>query len=211
MIRLYEPTDLPFAQEVLAHSEGAFEGWKELPDFSQSLTYVIEGKGMAVGEALGGGEYLFSTCFLPACRGSIAGKYQLLGIRKVFFETDATSLWGTGDWSNLNGINNLRFFGPKLFEIDDYRMGNKLDFIYWVMTSKLLEREVNKWEVDIPHKKMLYAVLKCAENGWGMKGYRQWYIYERMAKDVPNIIPMNVDFTRFFIDGKSVGLDGVWG
>jgi hypothetical protein len=58
---------------------------------------------------------------------------------------------------------------------------------------------------------MLYAVLRCAENGWGMKGYRQWYIYERMAKDVPNIIPMNVEFTRFFIDGKSVGLDGVWG
>ena len=211
MIRLYEPTDLPFAQEVLAHSEGAFEGWTEVPDLNHFLTYVIEGKGMVIGEALGGGEYLASSCFLPHARGAISGKYQALAIGKAFLETHAISIWGTGDISNTKGLNNLRFFGEDAFSVDEYRMANKLDFIRWALTDKFFAKEVNQWEVDIPHKKMLYAVLKCAENGWGMKGFRQWYLYERLAKDVFNLIPMNVDFTRFFYNGKSVGLDGIWG
>jgi hypothetical protein len=210
MIRAYQPTDLKFAQEVFAHSEGAFEGWTELPDFTRFLTYVIEGKGMVVGEALGGGEYLASSCFLPHARGPITGKYQALAIGKAFLETDAIAIWGTGDVSNPKGINNLRFLGEDSFAVDEHRKANKIDFIRWAMTDKFFEREVNQWPVDIPHKKMLYALLKCAENGWGMKGYRQWYIYERMGKDVQNIIPMNVEFTRFLVGNKSVGLDGVW-
>jgi hypothetical protein len=210
MIRLYQPTDLEFAKEVFAHSEGAFEGWTELPDFTRFLTYVIEGKGMVVGEALGGGEYLASSCFLPHARGPITGKYQALAIGKAFLETDAVAIWGTGDVSNPKGINNLRFLGEDSFAVDQHRRANKIDFIRWAMTDKFFGREVNQWLVDIPHKKMLYALLKCAENGWGMKGYRQWYIYERMGKDVQNIIPMNVEFTRFLVGNKSVGLDGVW-
>ena len=210
MIRAYQPTDLEFAKEVFAHSEGAFEGWTELPDFTRFLTYVIEGKGMVVGEALGGGEYLASSCFLPHARGPITGKYQALAIGKAFLETDAIAIWGTGDVSNPKGINNLRFLGEDSFAVDEHRKANKIDFIRWAMTDKFFEREVNQWPVDIPHKKMLYALLKCAENGWGMKGYRQWYIYERMGKDVQNIIPMNVEFTRFLVGNKSVGLDGVW-
>lgn len=210
MIRAYQPTDLEFAKKVFAHSEGAFEGWTELPDFTRFLTYVIEGKGMVVGEALGGGEYLASSCFLPHARGPITGKYQALAIGKAFLETDAIAIWGTGDVSNPKGINNLRFLGEDSFAVDEYRKANKIDFIRWAMTDKFFEREVNQWPVDIPHKKMLYALLKCAENGWGMKGYRQWYIYERMGKDVQNIIPMNVEFTRFLVGNKSVGLDGVW-
>jgi hypothetical protein len=210
MIRAYQPTDLEFAKKVFAHSEGAFEGWTELPDFTRFLTYVIEGKGMVVGEALGGGEYLASSCFLPHARGPITGKYQALAIGKAFLETDAIAIWGTGDVSNPKGINNLRFLGEDSFAVDEHRKANKIDFIRWAMTDKFFEREVNQWPVDIPHKKMLYALLKCAENGWGMKGYRQWYIYERMGKDVQNIIPMNVEFTRFLVGNKSVGLDGVW-
>ena len=210
MIRAYQPTDLEFAKKVLAHSEGAFEGWTELPDFTRFLTYVIEGKGMVVGEALGGGEYLASSCFLPHARGPITGKYQALAIGKAFLETDAIAIWGTGDVSNPKGINNLRFLGEDSFAVDEHRKANKIDFIRWAMTDKFFEREVNQWPVDIPHKKMFYALLKCAENGWGMKGYRQWYIYERMGKDVQNIIPMNVEFTRFLVGNKSVGLDGVW-
>jgi hypothetical protein len=195
MIRLYQPTDLEFAKEVFAHSEGAFEGWTELPDFTRFLTYVIEGKGMGVLEALGGGEYLASSCFLPHARGPITGKYQALAIGKAFLETDAIAIWGTGDVSNPNGINNLRFFGEDSFVVDEHRKANKLDFIRWALTDKFFEREVNQWPVDIPHKKMLYAVLKCAENGWGMKGFRQWYLYERLSKNVPNIVPLNVEFT----------------
>lgn len=210
MIRAYQPTDLEFAKKVFAHSEGAFEGWTELPDFTRFLTYVIEGKGMVVGEALGGGEYLASSCFLPHARGPITGKYQALAIGKAFLETDAIAIWGTGDVSNPKGINNLRFLGEDSFAVDEHRKANKIDFIRWAMTDKFFEREANQWPVDIPHKKMLYALLKCAENGWGMKGYRQWYIYERMGKDVQNIIPMNVEFTRFLVGNKSVGLDGVW-
>ena len=210
MIRLYEPTDLPFAQEVLAHSEGAFEGWTEVPDLNHFLTYVIEGKGMVVGEALGGGEYLASSCFLPHARGAISGKYQALAIGKTFLETDAISIWGTGDISNPKGLNNLRFFGEDAFSVDEHRMANKLDFIRWALTDKFFAKEVNEWKVDVPHKKMLYAVLKCAENGWGMKGFRQWYLYERLGKNVPSMVPMNVEFTRFLVDGKSVGLDGIW-
>lgn len=210
MIRAYQPTDLEFAKEVFAHSEGAFEGWTELPDFTRFLTYVIEGKGMVVGEALGGGEYLASSCFLPHSRGPITGKYQALAIGKAFLETDAIAIWGTGDVDNPKGISNLRFLGEDSFAVDEHRKANKIDFIRWAMTDKFFEREVNQWPVDIPHKKMLYAVLKCAENGWGMKGYRQWYIYERMGKGVQNIIPMNVEFTRFLVGNKSVGLDGVW-
>ena len=210
MIRLYEPTDLPFAQEVLAHSEGAFEGWAEVPDLNHFLTYVIEGKGMVVGEALGGGEYLASSCFLPHARGAISGKYQALAIGKTFLETDAISIWGTGDISNPKGLNNLRFFGEDAFSVDEHRMANKLDFIRWALTDKFFAKEVNEWKVDVPHKKMLYAVLKCAENGWGMKGFRQWYLYERLGKNVPSMVPMNVEFTRFLVDGKSVGLDGIW-
>jgi hypothetical protein len=195
MIRLYQPTDLEFAKEVFAHSEGAFEGWTELPDFTHFLTYVIEGKGMVVLEALGGGEYLASSCFLPHARGPITGKYQALTKQKIFLETDAIAIWGTGDIDNSKGINNLRFLGEDSFAVDEHRKANKIDFIRWAMTDKFFEREVNQWPVNIPHKKMLYAVLKCAEKGWGMKGFRQWYIYERLSKNVPSIVPLNVEFT----------------
>lgn len=210
-MRLYQPSDLPFAQEVLESAKDIFEGWDKTPDFSHFLTYVVEGQGLVVLEALGGGEYLVSSLFLPHARGAISGKYLTLVAHRVFLETDATTVWGVANNDNPNGINSLRFLKDNPFPMGDDRTANKIDFIRWVLEDKSFAKEVDQWQVDIPHKKMLYAVLKCAENGWGMKGFRQWYIYERMAKDVPNIIPMNVEFTRFFIDGKSVGLDGVWG
>lgn len=194
-MRLYQPSDLPFAQEVLESAKDIFEGWEKTPDFSHFLTYVVEGQGLVVLEALGGGEYLASSCFLPHARGAISGKYIALATMKAFLETDATSIWGVADNTNHNGVNALRFFKDKPFAIDTARTASKLDFLRWVAEDKSFAKEVDQWQVDIPHKKMLYAVLKCAENGWGMKGFRQWYIYERLAKDVPNIMPMNVDFT----------------
>ena len=211
MIRLYNPeTDLEFAREVLASSGGVFEGWgSTLPDLTIPRTYVIEGQGMVIAEALGGGEYLISSCFLPHARGSIAGKYLALAMRDGFLSTDAIRLWGCADVSNPNGINSLRFFGDT-FQVDEHRMANRQDFLIWVLSDKWFAREVSKWEVDIPHKKMIYAILKCSESGWGFKGYCQWGLYQKMGKDIPNISPMNEDFTRFLVGDISVGLDGIW-
>ena len=208
MIRLYEPTDLPFAQEVLAHSEGAFEGWTEVPDLNHFLTYVIEGYGFVVLEALGGGEYLASSCFLPHARGAISGKYIALATKKAFLETDAISIWGVADNDNPNGVNALKFFKDKPFAVDEFRSVSKLDFLRWALEDKFFAKEVNEWKVDVPHKKMLYAVLKCAENGWGMKGFRQWYLYERLSKDAPSIVPMNVDFTVILCRNTLINLNG---
>ena len=76
------------------------------------------------------------------------------------------------------------------------------------LEDKFFAKEVNEWKVDVSHKKMLYAVLKCAENGWGMKGFRQWYLYERLSKDAPSIVPMNVDFTVILCRNTLINLNG---
>lgn len=211
MMRLYNPeTDIEFAREVLVSSNGVFDGWGGvMPDLTIPRTYVIEGQGMVIGEALGGGEYLVSAAFLPHAKGPIAGKYLSLAMRSGFLETDAITAWSCASLDNPDGINALRFIG-ETFQIDEDRIAGRQDFIKWVLTDKWFAREVSKWEVDLPHKKMLYAILKCSENGWGFKGYSQWGLYQKMGKSVPSISPMNEDFTRFLVGDIAVGLDGIW-
>ena len=210
MMRLYNPeTDIEFAREVLVSSNGVFEGWgggAVLPDLTIPHTLVIEGQGMVIGEALGGGEYLVSAAFLPHAKGPIAGKYLSLAMRSGFLETDAITAWSCASLDNPDGINALRFIG-ETFQIDEDRIAGRQDFIKWVLTDKWFAREVSKWEVDLPHKKMLYAILKCSENGWGFKGFTQWGLYCRMSKDAPELQPLNVDFTEYTTpDGLKISL-----
>lgn len=209
MIRLYNPdTDLEFAKEVLFSAEGIFEGWGAVtPDLTIPRTYVIEGHGLIVAEAIGGGEYLITTCFLPHARGAISGKYMALAMRDGFLCTDAVRLWACADVSNPNGINSLRFFGDT-FKIDEHRMSSRQDFIRWVLNDRMFAKEVNRWPVELPHKKMLYAILQCSKNGFGFKGYCQWGLYQRMGKDVPDIFPTSDLFNEYITsDGHRVSLN----
>jgi len=210
----YNESHLPLVEKLLRINQGIFEGWKTVPDLTAFQTYVVEGHGIVAGEALGPGNYLWSSAFLPESKGIIAGKAQMLMMDKAFTETDMVTAWGVADMANPEGVANLKQFNNYGYEIPIGRKLNSINYLEWASKSKSLEREALKyWEkmnVFPPHWVFLYAFLKTCHLGWPIKALQQWYIYERVATSVPYLKSINSDYTQFFYDGMVFEWEKGW-
>jgi hypothetical protein len=216
IIRPYTQEDKPFVENLIFDSEVSrvFRGWSEAPDLTDWLCYVVEGCGIVVGEPLGGGNYIGNSAFLPEHYGWVAGVGQIKALHHAFLNTDLVTIYAQAESSVPRGVANTKSLGFDCWVDENGTMIGRLDFMRWVGTSKYLEREsdkfFNKHELTLPHQKMLYAVMACCQNGQIMKGMYQWFLYERLVKEAPDLIPTNELFTRFSYGGKSVGMDGIW-
>lgn len=184
-MHLATQADIPFINSVMNHPSIRPHIWMgdhEL-DCSEAIemmwTVVVPGAGMMMAEALGDGNYLGLTAFLPEARGFMAVVSMRRAIHKIFTETDCSRLYGSVKPGNLKAGRNLVGLGFKNIKKAGNRITAQIDYL------DLLDEEMFKDTV---------------KGGWSGKALYWWGIKSKI-EDIPMMIPMDKEKPVFYNDG----------
>jgi hypothetical protein len=192
-MHLATKADVPFINSVVNHPKVRPHIWfgdHEL-DCTESIelmwTLVVPGKGVMMAEALGDGNYLGLTAFLPEYWGLGAVIPMRRAIRKLFVETDCSALYGSVRVDNRRAISNLVAQGFKDLSEGETRCVGKIDYI------------------DLLDEKMFIDTVR---GGWAGKALYWWGIKSKL-EDIPAILPAHPDLPIFVFGDKTIDLTEV--
>lgn len=176
--------DVPFINSVLNHPKvrpHVWPGTHEL-DSTESIeimwTLVVPGKGVMMAEALGDGQYLGLTAFLPSAWGLEAVSEMRKAIRRIFTDTDCSRLYGSVKPTNIRAGRNLIGLGFKDVGLKGNRVTGQIDYL------------------DLLDESMFKATVK---GGWAGKALYWWDIKSRI-QDVAPFIPLDPEKPVFMLD-----------
>lgn len=182
--------DIPFINSVINHPKVRPHVWygdNEL-DCTESIdimwTLVVPDKGVMMAEALGDGQYLGLTAFLPKHWGFSAVGEMRRAIRKIFTDTDCNRLYGSVKLSNPRAGRNLIGLGFKEVGQHGNRITGHIDFL------DLLDEEMFK---------------ETAKAGWSGKAL-YWWCLKSKIEDIPPILPAHPELPIFVNDGVIIDL-----
>ena len=179
--------DIPFINSVLNHPMVRPHVWDEpgVVDASEAInimwTVVVPGKGVMMAEAMGDGNYLGLTAFLPEAWGPEAVYAMRMAIRKIFTDTDCSCLYGSVKPSNLRASRNLVGLGFKDVGVNGNRVTGKIDYL------------------DVLDEQMFIDTVK---SGWPGKAFYWWDIKSRI-QDVAPAIPLHPERPVFMLGGTT--------
>ncbi len=189
-MHLATTADVPFINSVINHPMVRPHIWfgdHEL-DCYESInmmwTLVVPGKGVMMAEALGDGNYLGLTAFLPEHWGLSAVTEMRRAIRKIFTDTDCSRLYGSVKPNNPRAGRNLIGLGFKEVSQKGNRITGYIDYL------DVLDEDVFKDTV---------------RSGWSGKALYWWGIKSKI-EDVPPILPAHPDLPIFVNDGAIIDL-----
>ena len=192
-MHLATKADVPFINSVVNHPKVRPHIWfgdHEL-DCAESIdlmwTLVVPGKGVMMAEALGDGQYLGLTAFLPEHWGLSAVTEMRQAIRKIFTDTDCNRLYGSVKPNNPRAGRNLIGLGFKEVQKSGNRITGHIDYL------DLLDEEMFK---------------DTARGGWAGKALYWWGIKSKI-EDIPPILPAHQELPVFIYDGDIIDLTGV--
>jgi hypothetical protein len=189
-MHLATKADVPFINSVLNHPKvrpHIWHGDHEL-DASESIeimwTLVVPGSGVMMAEALGDGQYLGLTAFLPEAWGMEAVGAMRKAIKRIFTDTDCNRLYGSVKANNPRAGRNLIALGFKEVGLHGNRITGHIDYL------DLLDEEI----------------FKCtAKAGWGGKALYWWGVKSKI-EDIPPILPAHPELPIFVNDGEVIDL-----
>lgn len=182
--------DVPFINAVLNHPAvrpHIWSGRHEL-DAEETInvlwTVVVPGSGVMMAEALGDGQYLGLTAFLPEAWGFEAVGAMRRAIEKIFTETDCHRLYGSVKPNNPRAGRNLIGLGFKEVAQKGNRITGHIDYL------DILDERVFK---------------QTAKSGWAGKALYWWGIKSKI-EDIPPILPAHPELPIFVNDGEILDL-----
>jgi hypothetical protein len=189
-MHLATKADVPFINSVLNHPKvrpHIWHGNHEL-DAAESIdimwTLVVPGAGVMMAEALGAGQYLGLTAFLPEAWGMEAVGSMRRAIRRIFTDTDCSRLYGSVKPNNPRAGRNLIGLGFKEVGLNGNRVTGHIDYL------DLLDEEMFK---------------DTARTGWSGKALYWWEVKSKI-EDIPPIYPGHADLPIFVNDGVVIDL-----
>lgn len=189
-MHLATKADVPFINSVLNHPKVRPHIWfgdHEL-DSTESIdlmwTLVVPGKGVMMAEALGDGQYLGLTAFLPSAWGMEAVGAMRKAIRKIFTDTDCNRLYGSVKPNNPRAGRNLIGLGFKEVDLHGNRITGHIDYL------DLLDEQIFK---------------DTAKAGWSGKALYWWSVKSKI-EDIPPIFPAHPELPLFVNDGEIIDL-----
>ncbi len=189
-MHLATKADVPFINSVINHPSVRPHVWTGTEDLDCTeaieimWTVVAPGSGVMMAEALGDGNYLGLTAFLPEARGLVAVNQMRQAIYKIFTETDCSTLYASVKPLNKVAGRNLIGLGFKEVGLHGNRLTGRIEYL------DILDEEVFK-----------ATVL----GGWGGKALYWWGIKSK-TEDIPMMVPMHPELPIFANDGAVLDL-----
>lgn len=174
------------------------------------LVYLSE-HGVAIGEAMGDGEYLGVIAMEPEGRGKETIKLWYDLMDGMFFGTDAVRIYGSINRGNEKSLGFFRKLGPFMRMLGDRHIF-EWNYFDWAMQSAQAEKAGEEvtgiLDMDPQTKKMFGAFLLTLRGGWGGKAY---YLFNRYAylASKPQIRVCSQDWDMFEWAGikMQIGVD----
>jgi len=182
--------DIPFINSVINHPKVRPHVWvgSEHLDATEAIdlmwTLVVPDKGVMMAEALGDGQYLGLTAFLPSAWGLEAVVEMKRAIRRIFTDTDCNRLYGSVKPNNPRAGRNLIGLGFKDVGLNGNRITGHIDYL------DILDEETFK---------------DTARAGWSGKALYWWGIKSKL-EDIPPIIPAHPELPIFVNEGGIIDL-----
>lgn len=195
----------------------------DLLDFSHNIgvtpTYLTR-SGVMFAEAIGTGEYLVTSGFIPDGHGLHAAMAHRAALDHFFSTTDATRVTSVFEEGNEPAIRNLQSLGFRFRGGFGGRCAAEMDWIDWALTSRGALREGRKWAkthstpwVSNMNLHMLGAFLLTSKGGWPGKALSQFNKWAKLEIENPLEI-MDEEGTRFrycgvifHIEDKTLSVD----
>ena len=189
-MHLATAADVPFINSVINHPKVRPHVWMgdDVLDCTEAIelmwTLVVPDRGVMMAEALGDGNYLGLTAFLPEHWGLSAVTEMRKAIRKIFTDTDCSRLYGSVKPNNPRAGRNLIGLGFKEVSQNGNRVTGHIDYL------DILDEDVFKDTV---------------KSGWPGKALYWWGIKSKI-EDIPPILPAHPDLPIFVNDGAIIDL-----
>lgn len=205
-MRMVGIEDVDQVNQILNHPSVrpyVFEGDHPL-DFRGNIGITpayLEDGGVLIAEAVGMGDYLALSAFLPEARGfhSVAAHRKALDIH--FTTTDCRRVFAVVQKPNERAIRNLLALGFRFDDCEGDRLRFVKDWINWAKYSGEARRQskglLHMADPDHPEEAiMLAAFCMTVRGGWSGKalaGFNQWASFAAR----PGIVPVHQDEETF--------------
>ena len=148
--------------------------------------------GVIVGEAMGDGEYLCVSAFLPGSRGTNCVVAHRKLMDEYFFKRDALVAYGTIAPDNNKSLGLEKGLGSAIWDCSGRKV-SQMSWIQWALKSRTARdagRVFKGFGITDDQSRVLGAFSVCAANGWVGKGFAQYNKFAKLA-GVDELIPVN--------------------
>ena len=160
------------------------DGELDFTGLTKKLHILTTDHAVAIGEHLGGNEYIAVLAVEPQGRGldTISLFYDLMD--HMFFATDAIRIYGTIHPDNKRSLDFFKLMGAHVRVLGD-RYFDEWNFVDWAFKSKRAMRTGLQadgvLDMDLATKKMFGAFLLTVRGGWAGKAYHIFNKYAYLA------------------------------
>lgn len=181
-------------------------------DFANNIgvtpAYVSDG-GVLFAEAMGFGDYLSLSAFLPEARGLHAVVGHRKALDHFFSTTDCLRIFAVVDESNRVAVRNLNGLG---FRFEDAEAEGRwiftLDWVGWAKSSRATLRAARPyaekgWVDSAAEALLLGAFILTARGGWpgkALAGFNRWATFAGL----PGIVPVHQDDGAYIFKKKFI-------